>query len=481
MGGIKLEYFNEHVILYKNETSKYYQIRTIKDWIFLTKFFKAYLITNYPNGEIETIVDRKFVYNQDFELVADLNFEYKFILPLGNLQPKADSYPNDNICPFTGSLEGNGHVIKNINIIDCDNNGLFGIVKTGDIKNLTLENINISRGIYNGCLFGKAYDSDIENINIYGNINLHGVHCSGLSSSYEGTCKNIKICVDGEINAQYKSIISNYFFGQMENINVIQNISDDISCFNVINGILKNSNIISFNTLKNPFYEKTTYHQIFNCYYFQINDDDLPPMQNIQQSYYRNLSNRIISPDNITSSTWLKINNGYYLKNMINYIGEEIDIRNIPDNFYYYDIINNTTNYSELYLDKNKKFVGKDIKSFNKNEIIELCKKMEIQFYKEKEKYRKFNEIKHKNDKIKIKQILSLFDNSNSLEIINDDSEIEDINYLYESDSMSESSIEESYSNQNINKQKLADEIIMESAIIDTDLIMGQINISASN
>ena len=93
MGGIKLEYFNEHIILYKNDTSKYYQIRTIKDWIFLTKFFKAYLITNYPNGEIETIVDRKFVYNQDFELGSDIDFKYRFILPLGNISSK-DCYPN---------------------------------------------------------------------------------------------------------------------------------------------------------------------------------------------------------------------------------------------------------------------------------------------------------------------------------------------------------------------------------------------------
>ena len=124
MISLKLEYNKNSVILIKTASSNAYIIANAKDWIYLTKFSKARLITKHPRGQLETLVDRKFVYNQDFEIGADIDFKYRFILPLGNITNK-DCYPNGT-CQFTGNLNGNNFTLENINLVDCDNNGLFG-------------------------------------------------------------------------------------------------------------------------------------------------------------------------------------------------------------------------------------------------------------------------------------------------------------------------------------------------------------------
>ena len=77
MSKLKLEYNNEVVIINKN--NNFYVIENVKQWIFLTKFEKSYLITLFPKGEIETSVDKKFIYRQDYILVNDLNFKYIYI------------------------------------------------------------------------------------------------------------------------------------------------------------------------------------------------------------------------------------------------------------------------------------------------------------------------------------------------------------------------------------------------------------------
>lgn len=461
MGGIKLAFYNDFVILNKNTELKCFQISSVKEWIYLTKFTEAYLITSYPQGEIETIVDRKFILNQDFELLNDLDFQYQYILPLGNLQYKQDSYPVNDIIPFTGSLNGNHNYIKNINLIDCDNNGLFGVIKSGSIKNLFIQNIVISEGIYNGCLFGKGYDTEICNVSIFGNLILKGTYCSGIGPIFEGSGKDIRICADGYIKSNYKSLISYNFFGQLENVNIISNISEDINCFNTINGSFKNSNIISFHTLKKPFYSDTKYHQIFNCYYFQLNNEALYPLQNIQQSYYRNLNQVTYTQDILNLLYWTKIGDFYYLKDVFNYSNENLFDSN---NIQYYDLKNNISNSKHIYINENKLFINKNICSFNYDELMEKCKKMEYILYKEKEKNRKYNEFKIRNNKIKIKNILSIFENNNlgTTQNINNLDNIE----LYDSESSYETSDDEN--NNELNE--IANDIINESLLIDNKL-----------
>jgi hypothetical protein len=393
MSGIKLEYNKESIIIYKKN---YYQINSVKQWVFLTKFIKAYLITKHPYGIIETIIDRKFVYNQDYELECDIDFNYRYIYPLGNFPENINFYLID-IVPFTGTFNGNNHIIKNINIIDCNYNGLFGITKSGSINNLTIQNVTILGGVYNGALVGKSYSTEISNINIVGNILMKGTNCSCFIGLNEGNSKNIKIVVDGEIESENKSLLSNYYYGNMENISIVTNFKESINCFNIINGRIKNIIFISWITIPNVIYNQTKYHQISNCYYFQINEEELPEPQIIYNYYYRNLKKA--NYDNIKNTNqWNKIGDHYYLndQNMNNELLK------------YYD--NNSNIINDLYLDSDGNFINSDIKPFDKNNILEMCKKMEGIYLNETKCSQELDELNIKNSNIRLECIKANLD-----------------------------------------------------------------------
>ena len=151
---------------------------------------------------------------------------------------------------FTGNFNGNNHIIKNINIINTNNNGLFGNVLSSKISNLILQNIIINDGINNGGLISKATNVELENITIIGNVQIVGTNSSAFISYFDGTAKNIKICIDGIIESKCNSsIISNNFHGICDNFCVISNLIKPIPCFYTLNGKLNNSCYISFTPL----------------------------------------------------------------------------------------------------------------------------------------------------------------------------------------------------------------------------------------
>jgi hypothetical protein len=353
MESIKLEYNKESIII--NKINKY-QINSIEQWIFLTKFTKAYLVIDINNNNIETPIDKKVVYNQDYELINDLDFEYKNILSLGNT------------ISFTGSFDGNNHIIKNIKFTNTNNNGLFGVVKSGVIKNLIIQNIIIIDGFYNSILVNKAYKTNITNIKIIGNIYINGDTCCCISNYYDGSMTNIYICVDGLIQANNRAIISNKLIGTIKNINIISNIKNSPSLINIINGRIKYCSFMSFSTIAKPFYEESKNHLINYSYYFQLNDDILNPIQKLYSCYYRNLNNTIIWSNELNIleiNNWEKINNYYYLKNNINYSNESLDNY---QNIQYYDLINEFNNIkNDIFIKKNQTFSSSEISTFNLN------------------------------------------------------------------------------------------------------------------
>lgn len=413
MSGIKLEYNKENIIIYKKNNT--FQINSIEQWIFLTKFKKAYLITKHPYGIIETIIDRKFVYNQDYELDCDLDFNYRYIYPLGNFPENTNFYLVD-VIPFTGSLNGNNHKIKNINIIDCNFNGLFGVTKSGTITNLIIENITIMGGVYNGALVGKSYLTEISNISIFGNILMKGLKCSCFVGLIEGNSKNIKIVVDGEIESETKSLLSTYYYGNIENISIITNFKEPINCFNIINGRIKNIIFISRITIQNVFYNQSKYHQISNCYYFQLNNEELPEPQIIYNYYYRNLNKS--NYDNIENTNqWTKIGDHYYLNDQ--------NINN--DIIKYYDNKLNVT-IIDVYLDSEGNFINSDIKPFDKNYILERCKNMESIYINETKCSKELNELNNLNSNIKLECIKANLAENNEYESDSDNISSEEVN-----------------------------------------------------
>ena len=103
---------------------------------------------------------------------------------------------------FTGELNGNGYVIKNltINKPNESSQGLFGIIDYGStISNLGLTNVNITGDLHVGALVGYFYDGEVTNCystgNISGNNYIGGmigdsVGATTISNSYS-TC-NVK-------------------------------------------------------------------------------------------------------------------------------------------------------------------------------------------------------------------------------------------------------------------------------------------------
>ena len=70
--------------------------------------------------------------------------------------------------------------------------------------------------------------------------------------------------------------------------------------------------------IPNVIYNQTKYHQISNCYYFQINEEELPEPQIFYNYYYRNLKKA--NYDNIKNTNqWNKIGDHYYLNDQISF------------------------------------------------------------------------------------------------------------------------------------------------------------------
>lgn len=63
----------------------------------------------------------------NIRLTADVDFGVFFWNPIGTVDD-----------PFTGTFDGNGHVIKNLQVDGLDRIGLFGVVDGGTIKNVGL-------------------------------------------------------------------------------------------------------------------------------------------------------------------------------------------------------------------------------------------------------------------------------------------------------------------------------------------------------
>ena len=106
--------------------------------------------------------------------------------------------------PFTGVFDGNGYKISNHNIKSNELSviGLFAVNK-GTIKNLKIENSNLSgTASYAGILCGKN-EGEISSVTVSGNIKLNSkttVYAGGVAGYSKG---NISTCVLSEKNVIY--------------------------------------------------------------------------------------------------------------------------------------------------------------------------------------------------------------------------------------------------------------------------------------
>ena len=118
-----------------------------------------------------------------FTLNADLDLSGENWAPLGT-----------NSDPFTGTFDGNGHVIKNLtyNSSEADKIGLFGVAQGATIKNLGLENVNIyAHNDVAGLLGFEKGSCTISGCYVTGKISGRDHVGALLGGGDEGTVTNI--------------------------------------------------------------------------------------------------------------------------------------------------------------------------------------------------------------------------------------------------------------------------------------------------
>jgi hypothetical protein len=145
------------------EANSPYQISTVSDW----------------NDLMHTSSD----WGKNFKMVADVNLKDVNVSPIGNFTVK-----------FTGVFDGNDHKVFHVLINQPSNNnvGLFGYINNGQVKNLGIEDANITGGVNVGGLVGKQWSGTIYNCFARAFVKsiVSGAkesHAGGIAGSFLGT------------------------------------------------------------------------------------------------------------------------------------------------------------------------------------------------------------------------------------------------------------------------------------------------------
>lgn len=98
--------------------------------------------------------------DRDYRLVEDIEIDEKF-QPIGS-----------SVKPFTGTLNGNGHVIENLRLDEHEQNhvGLFGYTKGAEIRNLGLVDVDVHGSTVVGGLIGHASSTTVSQVFVTGNV-----------------------------------------------------------------------------------------------------------------------------------------------------------------------------------------------------------------------------------------------------------------------------------------------------------------------
>lgn len=145
-----------------------------------------------------------------------------------NLDLKGTAW--DAICsqnnPFTGTLDGQGHTIKNVTINreNSSNQGFFGYINNATIQNLNLENVHITGKADVGGLVGKSTGGKIHQVSvrgyIEGNDHIGGLIGGTVSDSQtliencfvHGNIKSNNYQVGGLVGAVSNTLVANSYF-----------------------------------------------------------------------------------------------------------------------------------------------------------------------------------------------------------------------------------------------------------------------------
>ena len=138
----------------------------------------AYLI--YNKGQLSTLASRvnggKSYSGKYFKLMEDLTYDYASLNPLESNYDAIGNYTNH----FNGHFDGQGHTLSGLRIYRVGNEdviyqykGVFGYIGTdGEVKNLTLNDANITAGDYTGGIVGYIDEGAITNCHVTSSVTI---------------------------------------------------------------------------------------------------------------------------------------------------------------------------------------------------------------------------------------------------------------------------------------------------------------------
>ncbi|MDR1183922.1 MAG: hypothetical protein LBK67_03910, partial [Coriobacteriales bacterium] len=151
--------------------------------------------------------------NKHYKLTANIDLDGVSWAPLGGT----------SATPFTGTFDGNGKAISNLNLRGTTILGFFGYTSgTAVIKNLTLKDFSIEgTGTLGAIVASSAATTTIADCAVSGTITVQGNFAGGITSSLTGTISGCTVEVDIFANGNsIGGIVGQFVSGTIENCSV---------------------------------------------------------------------------------------------------------------------------------------------------------------------------------------------------------------------------------------------------------------------
>ena len=179
--------------------SKPYQVKTIADLNKLAQDVNSG--TNYSGKYFKLMTDLDFYDDATLKPTTawdDATSQENNFTAIGHRFNSSNSYP------FSGTFDGAGHTIRGIRIYKSDGSsmthrsqGLFGYVKDGTVKDVTLADARITgeRNVGGIVGFMSGGSSNIENCHVLSNVTIHAVedkseNHGGIAGQSDGSVSN---------------------------------------------------------------------------------------------------------------------------------------------------------------------------------------------------------------------------------------------------------------------------------------------------
>ncbi len=150
---------------------------------------------------------------------------------------------------FKGTFDGNGKTVSNLKITGNKSDvGLFGNTREGEIKNLTVENANVSGRLDVAVVAGNPYTSKYNNITVKGHVEVNGfsyVGAVGGKNAY-ANWDNITVDVDetsyvkansSENGTNYRTYVGGVIGFMGEGGHTVSNVTSNIDVYGNVGDI----------------------------------------------------------------------------------------------------------------------------------------------------------------------------------------------------------------------------------------------------